>query len=89
LRALALDRFLGAERRLIDRARVLLDIVKMSSAWGRRNSAPHDPIPAEAQWRWRGQRSEPRAGLWQPLATGPAIIGRERRLWIQSGGETC
>ena len=43
---------------MIGRARLLLDMSN-SSPWCRRNSAPHHPNPAEAQWRWRGERSEP------------------------------
>ncbi len=59
MRVPALDRILGAERALLDRARLLLDMSKLLSMVSRRNSAPHHPNPAEAKWRWRGERSEP------------------------------
>jgi hypothetical protein len=69
LRVVALDRILEAERGLIDRARLLLDIAKllcMVSAHQR--AAP--PKPRGGQWRWRGQRSEP---VWEGSASVSTI----------------
>ena len=54
----ALELVLETKRAFIGRARLLFDM-QNSSPWCRRNSAPHQPNPAEAQWRWRGERSEP------------------------------
>jgi hypothetical protein len=34
-------------------------MLALGHAQNSRNSAPHHPNPAEAQWRWRGERSEP------------------------------
>src|SRR4051812_19039354 len=45
LRLVAFDRPLEADRVLVDRARLLLDMAKTPLEWCRRNSAPPPPKP--------------------------------------------
>src|SRR5262249_16209090 len=48
----------GAEGASMERARSLLDMSKLLSMLSAHQRADH-PNPAEAQWRWRGERREP------------------------------
>jgi hypothetical protein len=69
LHVVALDRFLEAERRLIDRPRVLLDIAKtplhgVGAAVRRTTQSPRRPYGAGG-----GQRSEPIEKALHPLST--------------------